>query len=151
MTSVLPIHPPPAHISLRRRSICSHAIYIFKISFSYLFFFFFFNDTATTEIYTLSLHDALPIFGRSALISWPWCMLACSIFSTSRKDCDCDVTRASIGSSGDVSSLLFHGTQTAANGRAAQLQPLTGQRPESSLVLVPGPDDLVHHLHSDAK
>src|SRR2546429_1804111 len=26
-------------------------------------FFFFFNDTATTEIYTLSLHDALPIFG----------------------------------------------------------------------------------------
>src|SRR2546429_6702983 len=28
-----------------------------------LFSFFFFNDTATTEIYTLSLHDALPIFG----------------------------------------------------------------------------------------
>src|SRR6266850_8262005 len=27
----------------------------------YLFLFFFFNDTATTEIYTLSLHDALPI------------------------------------------------------------------------------------------
>src|SRR6266404_4291286 len=27
------------------------------------FFFFFFNDTATTEIYTLSLHDALPIRG----------------------------------------------------------------------------------------
>src|SRR3712207_7360282 len=26
-----------------------------------LFLFFFFNDTATTEIYTLSLHDALPI------------------------------------------------------------------------------------------
>src|SRR2546430_17051778 len=38
-----------------------------KISFSLplphpiFFFFFFFNDTATTEIYTLSLHDALPI------------------------------------------------------------------------------------------
>src|SRR5258707_3955476 len=27
-----------------------------------LFIFFFFNDTATTEIYTLSLHDALPIW-----------------------------------------------------------------------------------------
>src|SRR5215203_7456172 len=27
----------------------------------FLLFFFFFNDTATTEIYTLSLHDALPI------------------------------------------------------------------------------------------
>src|SRR2546422_6184174 len=34
---------------------------------STVFFFFFFNDTATTEIYTLSLHDALPIWraGRS--------------------------------------------------------------------------------------
>src|SRR2546430_3968484 len=30
--------------------------------FPILFPFFFFNDTATTEIYTLSLHDALPIF-----------------------------------------------------------------------------------------
>src|SRR2546429_7278097 len=28
-------------------------------------FFFFFNDTATTEIYTLSLHDALPILGST--------------------------------------------------------------------------------------
>src|SRR2546429_8959683 len=33
-----------------------------KLSFSALFFF---NDTATTEIYTLSLHDALPISDRS--------------------------------------------------------------------------------------
>src|SRR5438874_7187011 len=30
-----------------------------------MLFSFFFNDTATTEIYTLSLHDALPIFGGS--------------------------------------------------------------------------------------
>src|SRR3712207_7684837 len=29
-------------------------------------YFFFFNDTATTEIYTLSLHDALPIWNSSA-------------------------------------------------------------------------------------
>src|SRR3712207_8099114 len=29
--------------------------------------FFFFNDTATTEIYTLSLHDALPIFAAAGL------------------------------------------------------------------------------------
>src|SRR2546430_9017458 len=28
----------------------------------HIVFFFFFNDTATTEIYTLSLHDALPIY-----------------------------------------------------------------------------------------
>src|ERR1035438_7488477 len=36
-----------------RVSACSLAVFFF--------FFFFFNDTATTEIYTLSLHDALPI------------------------------------------------------------------------------------------
>src|SRR2546430_6590671 len=43
-----------------------------------IFFFFFFNDTATTEIYTLSLHDALPISVSSrrrvasdALRAWP--------------------------------------------------------------------------------
>src|SRR5438132_2038174 len=42
-----------------------------------LFFFFFFNDTATTEIYTLSLHDALPIYSGScaknsfAVARWP--------------------------------------------------------------------------------
>src|SRR3712207_9522420 len=35
-------------------------VILFSI-FSSIFFFFFFNDTATTEIYTLSLHDALPI------------------------------------------------------------------------------------------
>src|SRR6267154_6784779 len=34
--------------------------------FSIFFFFFFFNDTATTEIYTLSLHDALPISDHQA-------------------------------------------------------------------------------------
>src|SRR3989454_10895692 len=47
------------------------------------FIFFFFNDTATTEIYTLSLHDALPISGAGYyamagqgfdpdfIVSWP--------------------------------------------------------------------------------
>src|SRR5215472_5511173 len=32
--------------------------------------FFFFNDTATTEIYTLSLHDALPIYDDLVLAAW---------------------------------------------------------------------------------
>src|SRR3712207_2063102 len=36
---------------MRWIKLCDHVLY-----------FFFFNDTATTEIYTLSLHDALPIF-----------------------------------------------------------------------------------------
>src|SRR2546430_13249949 len=36
--------------------------------------FFFFNDTATTEIYTLSLHDALPISAAMPpATSLPWC------------------------------------------------------------------------------
>src|SRR5262245_64183229 len=45
-----------------------------------LFFFFFFNDTATTEIYTLSLHDALPISSRysaeECLFTW-WAATSC--------------------------------------------------------------------------
>src|SRR5208282_6740986 len=49
-------------------SIFSYFFFYFLSSFFFLicfhFFFFFFNDTATTEIYTLSLHDALPIFAR---------------------------------------------------------------------------------------
>src|SRR5947207_13770750 len=36
--------------------------FLFSILVTVLFMFFFFTDTATTEIYTLSLHDALPIF-----------------------------------------------------------------------------------------
>src|SRR6266446_9346693 len=48
----------------------------FSFFFSYFifsfFFFFFFNDTATTEIYTLSLHDALPICYTSRCSSLSW-------------------------------------------------------------------------------
>src|SRR2546429_4258616 len=36
-----------------------------------IYFFFFFNDTATTEIYTLSLHDALPICSKFATFPQP--------------------------------------------------------------------------------
>src|SRR2546430_12627070 len=41
-----------------------------------LFLFFFFNDTATTEIYTLSLHDALPI---SPIPASAWSDTACPV------------------------------------------------------------------------
>src|SRR5258708_37469343 len=50
------------------------------ILITYFYFFFFFNDTATTEIYTLSLHDALPISrthrGGVAVcaVGQPWAM-----------------------------------------------------------------------------
>src|SRR2546429_3233318 len=47
---------------------------VFKLlQFDTFCFFFFFNDTATTEIYTLSLHDALPIFPSNAC---PLCLTA---------------------------------------------------------------------------
>src|SRR5580698_9645288 len=39
----------------------SFSLFLYFFFFFFYFFFFFFNDTATTEIYTLSLHDALPI------------------------------------------------------------------------------------------
>src|SRR5438094_7704118 len=42
-----------------RLIVCSCSFCVFSFSF------FFFNDTATTEIYTLSLHDALPISWRA--------------------------------------------------------------------------------------
>src|SRR2546429_9767124 len=42
---------------------------LYLFAYYLFFFFFFFNDTATTEIYTLSLHDALPILiHRTALV-----------------------------------------------------------------------------------
>src|ERR1019366_241762 len=47
-------------------------------SFFFFFFFFFFNDTATTEIYTLSLYDALPISFPSRLRLAVWLRLPSS-------------------------------------------------------------------------
>src|SRR5207248_10585715 len=53
----------------------SSLLFVFLILFSSsFFFFFFFNDTATTEIYTLSLHDALPICLKS--FCWAYAGLA---------------------------------------------------------------------------
>src|SRR6476620_2821680 len=51
-------------------------MYFFFFSFLFFiflfsFFFFFFNDTATTEIYTLSLHDALPISSGKPIVVLP--------------------------------------------------------------------------------
>ena len=47
--------------------------FFFVVVVDFLFCVFFFNDTATTEIYTLSLHDALPIPGEyeAALVHYP--------------------------------------------------------------------------------
>src|SRR5258708_22841770 len=42
--------------------MCIVYFFLYILRLLMLFHFFFFNDTATTEIYTLSLHDALPIY-----------------------------------------------------------------------------------------
>src|SRR5438045_9191299 len=46
--------------------LTSHSSFVLSISSPLSSTFFFFNATATTAIYTLSLHDALPIFPRRA-------------------------------------------------------------------------------------
>src|SRR5687768_18468616 len=59
---------------------------MFSFALLVLYMFFFFNDTATTEIYTLSLHDALPIlvhrcmcYGKCSRAELRFCLhfLAC--------------------------------------------------------------------------
>src|SRR5947207_3971799 len=57
-----------------------------------LYFFVFFNDTATTEIYTLSLHDALPISSSSSSTyrtfdrSSRWSRVGCSMAPARRSE-----------------------------------------------------------------
>src|SRR6266516_5963822 len=48
--------------AIYRLNLVSQSIKIFIFARERVMVFFFFNDTANTEIYTLSLHDALPIF-----------------------------------------------------------------------------------------
>src|SRR5260370_23651750 len=50
----------------------------------YQSYFFFFNDTASTEIYTLSLHDALPISFCGAACVCCCCWRSCSCLSSSK-------------------------------------------------------------------
>src|SRR5262249_62255357 len=50
-------HPPPLHLH-----VTTHLFFLPLFLLRSIFFFF--NDTAPTEIYPLSLHDALPIFTR---------------------------------------------------------------------------------------
>src|SRR5258708_16694466 len=64
--------------------------------FACSFFFFFFNDTATTEIYTLSLHDALPIYApqhRHAVVQLPQHLAGHQIAAALDQDVDRKSTR----------------------------------------------------------
>src|SRR3712207_9486744 len=72
------------------------------------FFFFFFNDTATTEIYTLSLHDALPILGNEV----PEIPVVFAKFSTSVVGPDAEVPYPP-----DTEDLHFEGELAVVIGR----------------------------------
>src|SRR2546426_975583 len=73
----MPPHPPL--LSFRAlRLVCVFLLILIELLHVSIFFFFF-NDTATTEIYTLSLHDALPISftALGATVSRFWQLLLC--------------------------------------------------------------------------
>src|SRR5262249_59996026 len=63
--TTLPPPPPPASLPSSPPPSTSFSV----LSLPSFLLFFFFNDTATTEIYTLSLHDALPILARAIAAS----------------------------------------------------------------------------------
>src|SRR5206468_12017525 len=63
----------------------SHSLSLYTTLLPF-YFLFFFNDTATTEIYTLSLHDALPIC-RSAAIPATWWTIFMALFLFLRRGC----------------------------------------------------------------
>src|SRR6266496_5555029 len=88
------------------------------VLFFFFFFFFFFNDTATTEIYTLSLHDALPIYlhigNRGGRHAGP--------------DSSCQESRARPGSRGEGSWARSVGGGTAAQSVAGRKEPASGER-----------------------
>src|SRR6266568_7514309 len=60
------------------------------------FLFFFFNDTATTEIYTLSLHDVLPICLQTSLPPPRWSPSCCSCSRPDRKSTRLNSSHSSI-------------------------------------------------------
>src|SRR6266542_6147730 len=87
--------------------------------------FFFFNDTATTEIYTLSLHDALPISSSSGTNGTAWvastsvraptARLAASTSAIGAARPDCIWTRL------NATSVVLGETWTASSGRGTVL------------------------------
>ena len=68
--------------------LCIVACCLWVTRFSFLLLFFF-NDTATTEIYTLSLHDALPI--SSCRISFPLSMIPTCVQISWISDSTCEL------------------------------------------------------------
>src|ERR1039457_7356522 len=90
---------------------------------SSLFLCVFFNDTATTEIYTLSLHDALPIF----LPRWPVFCIRSNRCAGNRRKEDRKSTR--LNSSHLVISYAVFCLKKQCNARPPTPPPLTSPQP----------------------
>src|SRR5207253_4568581 len=81
------------HNNMIPAPFCFYLLFLtFTLMLYLFFFFFFFNATATTEIYTLSLHDALPISTPtrwpSGSVNWPrttWPMMSSGPVMRDRK------------------------------------------------------------------
>src|SRR5258708_22209978 len=83
------------------------------MSMSYIFFF---NDTATTEIYTLSLHDALPILKRRR----KWCVRASAAGAISPRRCPSSCGRAR--RKGNATFSAGSGSPTRSEEHTSELQ-----------------------------
>src|SRR5574342_70438 len=79
---------------------------VFLVLRLFVLSFFFFNDTATTEIYTLSLHDALPISGERG--RWSSCIWNLGFFpNDARKNCPFVAPEASVNRASPVQGLYW--------------------------------------------
>src|SRR2546430_17635417 len=105
-------------------------------------FFFFFNDTATTEIYTLSLHDALPISRKELVVDQGGLRIAelrCHVPSDSE-------VRILVDTAGDedrdVATCLY-GRQERGRGLEARVEDL------ADVVRVLEPEDCLRRREGD--
>src|SRR6266511_6421778 len=109
-------------------------------------FFFFFNDTATTEIYTLSLHDALPI--QAALLAAVVVAAALAAWSRAGAITTEELARRATARTGLAASLYSLDARGAAQARRRANRTLLGvrrvrlRRPRRRLLAVPWRDAL---------
>src|SRR2546430_14508372 len=102
---------------------------------NYNFFFFFFNDTATTEIYTLSLHDALPICWQKVIDRFPAAkvvLMTATPFRSDRQELNGDRKSTRLNSSHSQISYAVFCLKKKKNTQSEHTPPLTSISPVST-------------------